>query len=137
MYFEDQFHPTGKNDINEPTNKELQDLKSLDRGYSKIYKMLQNRDGKIKRTPIEFYTSGHIGSNIRDAITGQYTSGIVGSSDEYQYYKVGLSSGECKSKNGSTTLFFMGPDEYSRHFHVKLDDSIYKMWDNRKENLVH
>jgi hypothetical protein len=137
MYFEDHFHPTGKNDVNEPTNKELNNMKSLDRGYCKIYKMLQNLDGKTKKTSIEFYTSGHIGSNIRDAITGQYTSSIVGTSDEYQYYKVGLSTGESQSKNGSTTLFFMGPDEYARHFHVKLNDSIYEMWSKRKENITH
>lgn len=131
MYFDDPFHPTGKNDINEPTNKELQDIKSLDKGYCKIYRMRQNRDGKIKRTPIEFYTSGINGSNIRDAITGQYMSDIVGTSDEYKYYKVGLSTGECKSKNGSNTLFFISPAEYARHFHIELDNSIYQMWSDK------
>ena len=135
MYYDDHFHPTGKNDINEPTSKELQDIKSLDRGYCKIYRKIQNREGKVKRTPIEIYTSGHNGSNIRNAITGQYTSGIVGTSDEDQYYKVGFSTGECNSKNGSTTLFFMGPQEYARHFCVKLNDSVYDSWNNKRQKV--
>jgi hypothetical protein len=132
MYYEDLFHPTGKNDINEPTNKELNDMKLLDKGYCKIYRMIQNRDGKNKRTPIEFYTSGLNGSNIRDAITGQYFTDIVGTANEDKYYKVGLSTGECKCKNGSNTLFFASPLEYSRHFHIELNDVIHKTWEQKK-----
>jgi hypothetical protein len=132
MYYEDNFHPTGKNDINEPTNKELNDMKLLDHGYCKIYRMIQNREGKYKRTPIEFYTSGLNESNIRNAITGEYFHHTVGSANEDNYYKVGLSTGECKCKNGSNTLFFASPHEYSKHFHIELDDDIYKRWEQKK-----
>lgn len=132
MYYEDNFHPTGKNDIAEPTNKELQDMKSLDPGFCKIYKHIKHRDGKVKRTPIEFYTSGHTGSNIRDAVTGQYMSDIVGTTDEDKYYKVGISTGECKPKNESNTLFFISPNEYARHFHVELNESVYETWKQQK-----
>jgi hypothetical protein len=136
MYYEDNFHPTGKNDIIEPTNKELQDLKSLDPGFCKIYRHVKHRDGKVKRTPIEFYTSGHTGSNIRDAITGQYMSDIVGTPNEDNYYKVGISTGECKSKNVSNTLFFISPNEYARHFYVELNESIYETWKQKNISKV-
>jgi hypothetical protein len=137
MYYEDPYHPTEKNDINEFTNKELEDLKSLDKGYCKIYRMVENRNGKLKRTPIEFYTSGHNGSNIRDAITGQYMPEIVGTAGEDAYYKVGLSTGECKSKNMSNTLFFTSPQEYATHFHIDLNEIVYKMWDEKRGILTH
>ena len=113
--------------------KILEDANNMDRGYNKILRNIKKSDGKIKRSKIDIYTSGGTGSNIRDAITGQYMSDIVGTTDEDKYYKVGISTGECKSKNGSNTLFFTSPNEYARHFYVELNENVYKMWEQKNQ----
>jgi len=118
-------------------NKELINFKKADRGYNKIYRILvRESDGKIIRNKIEFYTTGGTGSNIRDAETGEYYSEFVGSKYEDLYFKVSLSTGECKSLNGSHTLFYLSPQHYERHLYVNMDEDIINNWEDKKNALV-
>jgi hypothetical protein len=112
--------------------KDLENAKKLDRGYNKIYKKIPRSDGTLKRTKIEFYTTSETGNRIRDAETGGYYNHIVGSKDEYLYFKVGLSTGECKSSNGSNTMFFTSPYRYMTKFNVTLNSEIISRWEENK-----
>jgi len=106
----------------------LNDAKSLDRGYSKIWGFVQRSDGSLKRTKIDIYTTGWIGSNIRDAETGEYYKELVGSRDEDLFFKIKISSGELKSKNESNTLFYTSPDHCMRHLHCDIPQSVINQW---------
>jgi len=121
------FNPTGVNDF----EKELQDFKSFDKGYNKIYKgVAVGKNGKKKKKKIEFYTSGDRGSRIRDAITGAYYNSKVGSFNEDKYFKVSLATGQCNSKNGFHVIFYQTPQQYMTHFEVQLNPDIIEKWDS-------
>jgi len=122
------FNPTGVNDF----ENEIQDFKSFDNGYNKIYKgrMVLGKNGKNKKQKIEFYTSGDRGSRIRDAITGSYYNSKVGSFNENKYFKVSLATGQCKSKNGFHMLFYQTPQQYMAHFGVQLHQDIIQKWES-------
>jgi hypothetical protein len=138
MEYYDNFHPTNQNDLDMTTHKLnskdlLEEMKTDDRGYNKIYRDLPRSDGTLKRTKIEFYTSCDVGSSIRDAETGQYYSSKVGSADEDLFFKVGMSTGECKSKNGSSTLFYKSPRHYISHMRSNLNDQIISNWEDKRD----
>ena len=128
MDFDDNiFNPTGVNDF----DNEIQEFKSLDKGYNKIYKngVVLGRNGKYKKKKIEFYTSGDRGTRIRDAITGIYYNDKVGSFNEDKFFKVSLATGQCNSKNGSHMLFYQTPQQHMAHFATQLSPDIIQKWE--------
>ena len=129
MDFDDNiFNPTGVNDF----DNEIQEFKSLDKGYNKIYKngLVLGRNGKYKKKKIEFYTSGDRGTRIRDAITGIYYNDKVGSFNEYKFFKVSLATGQCTSKNGSHMLYYTTPQQHMTHFAIQLNPEFIQKWEN-------
>ena len=117
--------------------KEMLSLKKIDRGYNKVYRMIPRAsDGKFVNTKIDVYSTGYIGSKIRDADTGEYYNYQVGSSDEDMFFKVALATGECNSKNGSSTLFYLSPHHYMSHLNVDLDDSIINTWEEKRNRIL-
>jgi hypothetical protein len=129
MDFDDNiFNPTGVNDF----DNEIQEFKSLDKGYNKIYKLgtVLGRNGKYKQKKIEFYTSGDRGTRIRDAITGIYYNDKVGSFNENKFFKVSLATGQCTSKNGSHMLYYKTPQQHMTHFATQLNPDIIQKWEN-------
>lgn len=93
---------------------------------SKKIRPMSNEKNSIVTRKIELFSSGGIGSNIRLADTGQYTSHKVGSKYEDFYYKVNLATGECNGK--SNTFFFLSPLEYADHMGIELDQNDVRMW---------
>ena len=112
---------------------QLDKIKKADRGYNKIWRNVIKND-KLKRTKIEIYTSSGVGNHIRDAETGEYYPYIVGSADEDLFFSVILATGECRSKNGSNTLFYLSPEKYMNHLHTQLDDHVIKLWKEKRDN---
>jgi len=117
-------------------DKLFADVKSLDKGYNVIYRNMSGRNGKMKRTKVGIYTSGSIHSHIRDAETGVYYTSRVGTHDEDLYFKVVLATGECKSKNGSKTLFYLSPRHYMAHLNCEVDDNTITQWQIKHDARV-
>jgi hypothetical protein len=117
--------------------KQLEKLKHEDRGYNKIWRNV-NTNGVLKKTKIEVYTSSDFGHHIRDAETGDYYPYLVGSNDEHLFFKVGLSTGECKSRNGSSTLFYLSPEKYVEHLNITtpLDSELILSWKQRRDHRM-
>ena len=113
----------------------LTDTKYADQGYNKIIREVTKKDGKRKRVAIEIYTSCGIGSNIRDAETGEYYNKKVGSNDEHFFYKVKLATGECKSRNSSSTLYFRSPQHFISHMHTDISQKTVDQW-NEKHDFI-
>jgi len=108
--------------------------KSMDKGHSVIYKYFPNKNGQLKLLPVNIYTSGGIGSQIRDAETGEYYSNIVGNADEDLFFKVVLVTGECKSKNGSNTLFYLSPRHYMSHQNCQVSEEDVHRWQEKRDD---
>jgi hypothetical protein len=126
--FEDRFNP------NEPNAYDENEFDKLfeDPGLNIIYRKVRKPgDYKFINKKIKVYTSDGYGSKIRDAETGVYYDNIVGTADEDLFYKVILATGECKSKNGSTTLFYVSPDHYMKHLHCTSDPEIIDKWQKK------
>ena len=136
MYYEDQYHPTVENDYDDANKKAIDDIKSIDSGYCKIFRHVPKSNGKMKLTKIELYSSGDTNSNIRDAVTGKYYCYKVGSKDEHFFFKVSLSTGECKYTNGSNTFFYSSPEEFYSHLHIKPNASHIEQWNEKKNNYI-
>jgi hypothetical protein len=94
----------------------------------------------VKRNrPIVFYTSGDVGSAIRDAVTGMYVGGnlhTVGSIYEDKYFKHILATGECKSANNSRTLFYLNPKDYEDQFNVELSEDVVNKWQEKYNKFM-
>ena len=130
-YYDNRFHPADSNDVENVSNhdKELDRLKSLDSGYNKFYRFEERIDGSMKKIKVGFYTSGQVGTRIRDAESGIFYNEKVGSYDEDLYFKAKVSTGICKNENSSNTVFFQSPNHYMKLFGEELSDEIVNAWE--------
>jgi hypothetical protein len=115
--------------------KIMENAKNLDRGYNKIYRDVIRKDGSIKRTRVEIYTSNPDGK-IRNAETGEYYNTRVGSADEDLFFSVVLSTGEVGLKNpkGVNLLFFNSPNHYMKHMRTRIqDESTILNWVKKRD----
>jgi hypothetical protein len=128
----DIYNPNQPNDYESENGSVFDKHKNVDRGYTYVYRKTLRKNGKMKNQKIDIYTSGDFGSQIRDATSGNYYSERVGSLGEHLFFKVGLSTGECKSKNGSNTLFFLSPEQYEKHLLTTVSEDIKNRWLEKK-----
>lgn len=129
MEYEDRFHPTTGNDLLENDIRNMAQFKGLDKGFHKIKQMVTTPNGR-KVVNIELYSSGDQGSNIRDAISGQFYEAKVGSKEEKQFFKMSISTGEIKGDR--RTFYFHSPTDYERQMHVTLDQKTKENWENTR-----
>jgi hypothetical protein len=129
---------TYENDIDHyKSNKSLLDkTKQLDKGYNKLYRKMQQSNGRNKTITIDTYTSSEIGSNIRDAETGSFYPEKVGSLDEDLFFKVILATSDCNSRNGSSTLFYISPRHYMSHMNCDVDQDTINQWEIKRNNRL-
>ena len=138
MYQEDYYNPADQNDYDDDQNVEkmFEKAKRQDRGYNVIYRKAQKKDGRFYNKRIEIYTSSGVGNHIRDAETGEYYSNLVGSKDEDLFFKVILATGECKSANGSSTLFYNTPQHYANHLCCDVDPKLASNWELKRQSIL-
>lgn len=90
--------------------------------------ILRFDEEKGKRIKVSFFdTALSPDRYIRNAVTGAIQSPYrVGTYDEYLFYSVLLSTGEC----GQTPpcLFYDNPEQYERHFHTTVSDQAKEAW---------
>lgn len=98
-----------------------------DRGHMRIFKMV-----KGKRVPVEFYMSKYMpGTPIRNAISGiRENKCLVGKKEEGLFFKVSLAIHDI-GQDPYGTLFYTSPEEYERHFHATVSQSIKEKWMER------
>ena len=90
----------------------------------------------MKKVKIDLYTKGTIGANIRNAESGQYYNKLAGSRDEDLFFKVCMATGECKSKNGSSILFYNSPQQCMSHLNMVIDSKIVANWEEKRNRRV-
>jgi hypothetical protein len=88
-----------------------------------------------KDKDIMVFPSSSLGSNIKNAETGEFSRSVVGTPDEDLFFKVTIATGECES--GPLTLFYNSPTHYERHHGLLLtDDSKYR-WRLKQQQREH
>lgn len=135
MYQDDYYNFEEQNDCHSEhdVEKMLEKEKMKDKGYNVIFRKALRRDGRTYNKKIVVYTSSGTGTRIRDVETGQYSSSIVGSKDEDLFYKVTLSTSECRSGNGNNILFFMSPQHYANYLQCEVDPEIVRNWEVKRD----
>ncbi len=137
MYYEDSFHPNEENAIaSSNQKKELNNIKSFDSAYGYVYRNKSSGLSKVKNARVDCYTSGDLGTRIRNAETGQYYKYKVGSKDEDLFFKIALATGELKTTNGSNVLFYDSPEQYEKHLMTEVDQEIKDRWVEKKKFLM-
>lgn len=135
MSDEDFFNPVAPNDYDNVDNI-FETERKKDKGYNVIYRKAPSKDGKWRNKKIAIYTSGGVGSRIRDAETGEYFPNYVGSGDEDLFFKVHLATGECRSANGSNTLFYVSPEHYASHLVTEVDNDTVNFWHVKRDERL-
>lgn len=114
----------GKRAVVQLTDKHCRTVK---RPFNDIYK-----DGKFRKyINITMYSSGITGSNIRNAVTGEYSKHIVGTLEQDLFFKVTMSTGEFK--NGPVHLYYISPEQFEEHQYCEVDDETKYMWNKKYE----
>lgn len=130
MDYDDYYHPTNENYNHYQT--QMNEIKLMDKGFNRIIINKKSPNGK-KKTFIELYSSGQTGSNIRDAISGQYYPFKVGNKEEDSFFKVSLMTGDVK--NNRRMFFFNSPNDYERIFQQELKEKNKFNWAKRQKLL--
>jgi hypothetical protein len=133
MYYEDSFHPNEENDVTAHQKKELNNIKSIDSGYGYVFRKRLLPSGKMKRMRIDCYSSGDVGTYIRNAENGNYYKIKVGTKEEDLFFKVTLATGELRTRNSSSVLFYDSPEQYEKHTMHELSDDIKNNWVEKKK----
>uniref|UniRef100_A0A6C0KGE0 Uncharacterized protein n=1 Tax=viral metagenome TaxID=1070528 RepID=A0A6C0KGE0_9ZZZZ len=115
------------NSVQKKQRKMMEELKKMDAGYNKLTRFVEGAKNKIEKKSIDLYgTNSTPGSNIRGAITGSYYRDFkVGSRDEDVFYKVAISTGECKN---DMMFFFDTPEQYERAMYITIPPSEKEAW---------
>lgn len=134
MYQEDYFNPSYHNEYDNNLKDEvmLNNLKH-DKGINTLTVKVEQKNGNFKNKRIQVFTSGGVGTKIRDAETGEFYPNKVGSKDEELFFKVAIATGECTSENGSNTLFYCSPQHYENHLRTTVDPNIIIDWEKKQD----
>lgn len=127
------------NDNNDNANNELTNFKNLDKNFYVITRTAPfERKGVVmyKKKKIGVYTSGSVGTRIRNAETGEYYNYTVGSKYEDMFFSVRLSTGECNGKSAAATLFFTSPQHYVSYLHNTVSEDIAEIWNYKRDKLI-
>jgi len=130
---------TENDNLSTSDNNELTKFKQTDKNFYIINRLAPiDRKGVItyKDKKIGVYTSGDVGSRIRNAETGEYYNYTVGSKYEDLFFSVRLSTGECNGKYKLPTLFFTSPQHYISYLHNTVSDDILEIWNYKRDKLI-
>ena len=122
LYEEDMFHPLNPESQIDNTIVKKFMVSTTKKGFYSLKRRINNINVKV-----DVYTSGGLGTNIRNAISGEYYYGYkVGTVKEDLFYKTSVSTGE--TGNEGVVLFFENPEQYERHFYTQVDAADKERW---------
>jgi len=134
MPYEEYYNPTDDAVFDDSKkDKSVEKLREFDRYYQKHVKVINDTwtDGKFyKKVNIQSYGSGQVGTRIRNAVTGQYYSYLVGSVNEDLLFKVIDAVGRNERKD-PLFLFYDSPEQYENHQFVHLEQPLKEAWYNK------
>jgi hypothetical protein len=123
LYEEDMFHPLNpESQIMDNNIVKKFMVSSTKKGFYSLKRKVNNN-----KVNVDVYASGGLGTNIRNAISGEYYYGFkLGTTKEDLFYKTSVSTSE--TGNESVLLFFENPEQYERHFYTQVDAEDKERW---------
>ena len=123
LYEEDMFHPLNpESQIMDNNIVKKFMVSSTKKGFYSLKRKVNNN-----KVNVDVYASGGLGTNIRNAISGEYYHGYkIGTKKEDLFYKASVSTGE--TGNEAVVLFFENPEQYERHFYTQVDVADKERW---------
>lgn len=124
---------------NEPENYNGNEFKSVDKNFYEIIRTAPfERKGVVtyKKKRVGIYTSGDVGTRIRNAETGEHYKYRVGSKYENLFFSVRLSTGECNGKSNLITLYFTSPNHYEKYLHNSVSEDVVNNWNIKRDYLI-
>jgi len=117
--------------------------KTILNSSSKNFHLVNRKIGKRKRIKLGYFTTSFVpDSKIVNAITGlRYRDEdpkvkyLVGSLEEDLLFKVSISNGE--TGQDPVRLFYDSPEQFEKHQHTTLNQTIKEAWLNKKLQYVH
>lgn len=98
--------------------------RTVKRPFNNIYK-----DGKFREfVNITMFSSGITGSNIRNAVTGEYSRHLVGTLEQNLFFKVVMSTGEFKDGPTPVHLYYASPEQFEAHQYCEVDEETRNKW---------
>jgi hypothetical protein len=133
MDYYDSFHPTLENDYDVDFKKtktpEIRGLHKIQKHATFVDKTGQER---LKNVTVKVYSSGDLGSNIRNAEYGTYTPYIVGSKYENLFFSVLDTTIQSDLRGGSVRLFYESPEQYESHQFALVDEDTRARWYDKR-----
>jgi hypothetical protein len=130
---------TENDNLSTNDDNELTKFKQTDKNFHIIYRMAPfERKGltTYKEKKIGVYTSGDVGTRIRNAETGEYYNYKVGSKYEDLFFPVRISTGECNGKYVLPTLFFTSPKHYQSYLYNDVSEETIDNWNYKRDILI-
>jgi len=122
LYEEDMFHPLNPESQIDNTIVKKFMVSATKKGFYSLKRKVNNN-----KVSVDVYTSGGLGTNIRNAISGEYYHGYkIGTKKEDLFYKTSVSTIE--TGNEAVVLFFENPEQYERHFYTQVDTGDKERW---------
>jgi hypothetical protein len=123
LYEEDMFHPLNpESQIMDNNIVKKFMVSSTKKGFYSLKRKVNNN-----KVNVDVYASGGLGTNIRNAISGEYYHGYkIGTKKEDLFYKTSVSTIE--TGNEAVVLFFENPEQYERHFYTQVDAADKERW---------
>ena len=90
--------------------------------------------GEIRQFPVTYSTK--LGAPIKNAKTGQFMDGRIGSTAEDNYFIVQYAVGDLHNPKEPAKLFFKSPEEYEECFEAFLKEKTKTEWYNRINDSV-
>jgi len=113
----------GQDEYEKSNKKIFEDMKKDDKGFY---------TWGFKNSKVETYSSGELGSQIRDAVTGdRYRDYKVGSKYEDLFFKVKMVSKNFDGKD-APTFFYSSPEQYEKHSREIIASEIKDKWITKK-----
>jgi hypothetical protein len=128
MYYDELLDANEDNFVLQMQNKELNKIKSLDKGYASVYRYKPGLNGKNKLCKVDLYVSGDAGTYIRNAMTGENYKYKVGTKYEELLFKTKIATGEVKTTSGNSLLFYDSPEQFESHLMEPIDQEIKENW---------
>lgn len=123
LYEDDMFHPMNPESqiVNNHIVKKFM-VSTTKKGFYSLKRKVNNNNVNV-----DVYASGELGTNIRNAISGEYYYGYkVGTAKEDLFYKTCVSTSETGKE--PIVLFFENPEQYERHFYTQIDAADKERW---------
>lgn len=115
---------------------EKPDPKSINKKYVRRYNPALKKNVRVEF----FYTNPTPNSFIKHAMSGMIQSVDgrifrVGTKDEDLFFGVILATGE--TSGGAPVLFYDNPEQYERHFFIKVPQNIKDRWMEKRNIALH